>query len=98
MNGLKAIRLKLLPCNNCCILSLCSFKKEQSVTGAPATTSIFSFRPGNFLSSHISEVLKKATTAKTSKSYELYSIKITTKCFIISFWILTALFYIMLHF
>ena len=42
LKGLKAIRLKLFPCNNCCILSFCSFKKQQSVTGVPATAFYFS--------------------------------------------------------
>ena len=48
MNGLKAIRLKLFSCNTSCILSLCSFKKNQSLTGVPATASIFSFFHGKF--------------------------------------------------
>ena len=52
-NELKAIRLKLLSCNICCILSLRSFKKEQSVTGVPATTRIFSSFHGTFLCNHI---------------------------------------------
>ena len=97
LNGLKAICLKLFPWNNCCSLSLCSFKKEQSVTGVQAT-SIFSFYHGKFLYSRISEVLKKAVTAKTSRSYELYLIKLNNENFIISLCIFTTLFYKMLHF
>ena len=97
LNGLKSIRLKLFPCSNCCILSLCCFKKEQSVVGVRAT-SVFSFFHEKFLCSSISEVLKKAITAKANKCYEFYLIKLTTEYFIISFCILTTLFYIMLHF
>ena len=85
LNGLKTIRLKLFPCNTCCILNLPSFKKEQSVAGVLAPTRIISSFNGNFLCSHISEVLKKDTTSKTSKTYEFCLIKLTTKYFIISF-------------
>ena len=47
LNGLKSIRLKLFSCNNCCILSLCCFKKEQSVVGVELQV-CFPFSMKNF--------------------------------------------------
>ena len=67
-NELKAVRLKLFPCNICCILSLHSFRKEQSVTGVPTSIKIFSSFHGTLLCSHFLGLLKKAATAKASKS------------------------------
>ena len=65
LKGLKAIRLKLFPCNNCCILSLCSFKKQQSVTGVSATT--FSFSTETFCAAIFQKYLRKLLLQKKAK-------------------------------
>ena len=57
------IRLKLLLCNACCILSLRTFEKQQLVSGVPATR-VFSSFHNFFLRSHILELLKKEVLQK----------------------------------
>ena len=62
LKGLKAIRLKLFPCNNYCILSLCGFKKQQPVKGVPATT--FSFSTETFCPAIFQKYLRKLLLQK----------------------------------
>ena len=99
LNGLKAIHLKWFPSNTCCILSLCSFKMQQSVTKCSShSKNLFLFAWKFFLQPYFRSVLKETMTAKTSKSYEFYLIKLITEYFIISFCIFMTLFYTLLHF